>query len=255
MLRTKIAVAAAFALTARLCAQTGSADFAAAERLFRLDNYSKARPFWIRAEEEFNAGHNDVKATYARVSRLRGDSETILSYPAVSQEMARLLDTPLVRANSDLRLRCLVVKGTADLSSKDPESSGRVFDEALHVAEDLHDRFWIGRVTGELAVTAFLKGDTAKAVELNVRAFNIAKSLNDVQGEIRQKSLEGVGLLEQQRYDDALIRFNDALNFARSEPDVRFPLMVSWLRSHFSNKRPRHRRARECRDRMLLLNS
>ena len=37
-----------------------------------------------------------------------------------------------------------------------------------------------------------------------------------VQGEVRAKSLDGVGLLEQQRFDDALIRFNEALNFARS---------------------------------------
>ncbi len=119
-----------------------------------------------------------------------------------------------------------MVKGAADLSSKDPQSSGQVFDEALRVAERLNDRFWIGRISGELGITAFLRGDTAKAVELNARAFAIAKSLNDVQGEVRAKSLDGVGLLEQQRFDDALIRFNEALNFARLEPDVRFPLMA-----------------------------
>ncbi|MGA8596360.1 MAG: hypothetical protein WB676_16735 [Bryobacteraceae bacterium] len=46
------------------------------------------------------------------------------------------------------------MKAAADLSSKDPESSGRVFREALEAAESLHDLFWIGRVTGELAVIA-----------------------------------------------------------------------------------------------------
>lgn len=226
MSRTRIAVAVAFVLTAHAWASTPDADFAAAERLFRLDNYAKARPFWTRAEQAFAARHDEVKATYARVSSLRGDSETILSYPAVSQEMARILETPLVQTNPKLRLRCLLVKGAADLSSKDPQSSGQVFDEALRVAASLNDRFWIGRISGELGITAFLKGDTAKAVELNARAFAIAKSLNDVQGEVRAKSLDGVGLLEQQRFDDALIRFNEALNFARADPDVRFPLMA-----------------------------
>ncbi len=216
----------AFLFAGILHGQTAEADFTAAERLFQLDNYAKARPFWVRAEAEFTAQGNPAKATYARVSRLRGDSETILSYPAVSQEIAQLLDTRLVRANPELRLRCLIVKAAADLSSKDPESSGRVFTEALETAQSLHDQFWIGRVTGELAVIAFLKGDTAKAVELNARAFQIAKSLNDLQGEVRQRSLEGVGLLEQQRYDDALIRFDDALSFARMDRDVRFPLMA-----------------------------
>ncbi len=226
MSRTKIAAAAVLVLAARAGAWTPDADFATAERLFRLANYAKATPLWIRAEAEFSTRHDEVKATYARVSRLRGDSETILSYPAVSMQMAGLLETPLVRTNSELRLRCLVVKGAADLSSKDPQNSGKVFDEALHIAESLVDRFWIGRISGELGITAFLKGDTAKAVELNARAFAIAKSLNDIQGEVRAESLDGVGLLEQQRFDGALIRFNEALNFARSEPDVRFPLMA-----------------------------
>lgn len=89
-----------------------------------------------------------------------------------------------------------------------------------------HDQFWIGRVSGELAVIAFLKGDTATAVKLNARAFQIANELKDLQGEIRQKSLEGVGLLEQQRFDDALLRFNDALRLAKTNADIRFPLMA-----------------------------
>jgi len=206
--------------------QNAQGDLAAGERLFRLDNYSKARPFWLKAEREYSRQGNQAKALYARISRLRGDAETILSYPAVSQEIARLLARPLVRSNPELRLRCLVVKGAADLSSKDPVTSGQVWMEALQTAESLNDQFWIGRISGELAIIAFLKGDTATAVKLNVRAFQIARDLNDVQGQIRQKSLQGVGLLEQHRDDDALIRFDDALRLARINADVRFPLMA-----------------------------
>ena len=206
--------------------QTTRNDFATAERLFRLDNYAKARPFWLAAEREYASQGNQAKALYARVSRLRGDSETILSYPAVSEEITALLDKPLVRSNPELRLRCLIVKGAADLSSKDPVTSGRIWGEALQIAEALHDQFWIGRISGELAVIAFLKGDTATAVKLNARAFQTANELKDLQGEIRQKSLEGVGLLEQQRFDDALLRFNDALRLAKTNADIRFPLMA-----------------------------
>ncbi len=80
-----------------------------------------------------------------------------------------------------------------DLSSKDLVTSGRIWAEALQTAEALHDQFWIERVSGELAVIAFLKGDTATAVKLNARAFQIANELKDLQGEIRQKSLEASG--------------------------------------------------------------
>ena len=225
-MRAPLKLLGLLALGPLLRAQGPDVDFDQAERLFRLDNYAKARPLWIRAERAFRAQGNQVKATWAHVSRLRGDSETVLSYPLVSREIASLLDTPTVRNNPELRLRCLVVKGAADLSSKDPETSGRVWAEALQVAQRIKDQFWIGRCSGELAVTAFLKGETAKAVELNARAFEIARKIGDLQGEIRQKSLEGVGLLEQQRYDEAIIRFDDALNIGKSDPDIRFPLMA-----------------------------
>ncbi len=109
------------------------------------------------------------------MSRLRGDSQTILSYPAVSQEVARILATAPVKTHPELRLRCLVVKGAADLSSKDADSSERTLTEALHLAESLHDKFWVGRCKGELAVTAFLKGRTADSLRLNAEAFAIAK--------------------------------------------------------------------------------
>jgi CHAT domain-containing protein len=209
-----------------LNAHTVDDDFAVAERLFRLDNYSKARPFWLQAESQFAKRGDRKKALFAHVSRLRGDSETVLSYPAVSQEISAVLATDVVQSDPELRLRCLVVKGAADLSSKDPVTSGRVWSEALRVADQLNDQFWIGRISGELAVIAFLKGDTATAIKLNARAFDIAQNLSDVQGEIRQKSLGGVGLLEQQRYDDALIRFDEVFKFAQSSPEVRFPLMA-----------------------------
>jgi CHAT domain-containing protein len=225
-MRARLNLLGLLALASLLQAQSPVVDFDQAERLFRLDNYAKARPLWIRAERAFRAQGNEVKTIWAHVSRLRGDSETVLSYPVVSREVARLLESAAVRKDPELRLRCLVVKGAADLSSKDPETSGRVWAEALQLAQALNDQFWIGRCSGELAVTAFLKGETAKAVELNARAFEIARKIGDLQGEIRQKSLEGVGLLEQQRYDEAIIRFDDALNFAKSDLDIRFPLMA-----------------------------
>lgn len=225
-MQTALRLFSVFWVAATAAAQSSGSDFAKAERLFRLDNYAKARPYWVRAERHCIAQGDSVCATWARVSRLRGDSESILSYPAVSQEMARLLSTPLVQKHPQLRLRCLIVKGAADLSSKDPEASGRVWAEALDLAESLKDQFWIGRCSGELAVTAFLKGETAEAVRLNTRAFGIAQQIGDLQGEIRQKSLDGVGLLEQNRFDDAMIRFDDALKLASSDPDARFPLMA-----------------------------
>src|SRR5690349_1191999 len=92
-----------FALASLLRAQSPDTDFNQAERLFRLDNYAKARPLWIRAEQSFRTHGNQVKALWAHVSRLRGDSETVLSYPIVSREVASLLDTSTIRNHPELR--------------------------------------------------------------------------------------------------------------------------------------------------------
>lgn len=80
MHRLGIGLFACLALVGNAIAEQ-SADklVAEAERLFRLDNYAKARPLWLEAERKYSQRGEKEKAVYARVSRLRGDSETILS--------------------------------------------------------------------------------------------------------------------------------------------------------------------------------
>lgn len=101
---------ACLALGGNVIAKESSDKLAAeAERLFHLDNYAKASPLWLEAERKYSQRGEKEKALYARISRLRGDSETILSYPVVAKQIAAELDTPLVRGNPRLRLRCLIV--------------------------------------------------------------------------------------------------------------------------------------------------
>src|SRR3954468_20221391 len=72
----------------------------------------------------------------------------------------------------------------------------------------------------------YLRGDTAKAVALNTESFQTAKELHDVAGMIRAFSLKGAGLLERHAADQALSYFDQALELAKTNPDVRFPLMA-----------------------------
>src|SRR4051794_37503924 len=97
---------------------------------------------------------------------------------------------------------------------------------ATRVAHSLKEDGWEARAKGELGIVAYLRGDTAKAVALNTESFFKTKSLNDVAGMIRALSLKGVGLLERKAADQALPYFDQALDLAKANPDVRFPLMA-----------------------------
>lgn len=197
-----------------------------AERLFWLDNWVKARPLYAECERIFSRKGDVRNALLAKFSRLRADAESVLSYPEVSRLLAQDLKNPIVQASPRLKLRCLVVKGAADLSINDPISAGRVWSEALALAQQLGEKGWEERAKGELSIVAFLKGEMAKAVQLNTAAYAAAKELNDVAGQIRSRSLKGVGLLEQGQFDAALPFFDEVLALSRANPDVRFPLMA-----------------------------
>jgi tetratricopeptide (TPR) repeat protein len=229
MLFTPRCVPLAFLLALPLLGQNGPdprQTLEKAERLFWLDNLVKARPLYAECEREF-AARGDVKnSLLAKFSRLRADAESTLSYPEVSRILAQDLRDPVVQPNPPLKLRCLVVKATADLSINDPINSGREWTEALHVAEQLGDKGWKERAQDELSVVAFLRGETAKAVELNQVAYDAANELPDVAGQIRSRSLKGIGLLEQEQVDHAIPVLDEALTLAKENADVRFPLMA-----------------------------
>jgi len=199
--------------------------FREAERLFWLDNWVKARPIYEDCERRF-AGSDPARALVCRFGRLRADAETNLSYHAVSKLISADLETRTARADLEVRLRGLVVKATADLSIHDPILSGEEWQEVQRLAHALKEAGWEERATGELGIVAYLRGDTAKAVSLNTESFLKATELNDVAGMVRSLSLKGVGLLERNAADQALSYFNRALDLARTNPDLRFPLMA-----------------------------
>jgi hypothetical protein len=200
-------------------------EFRSAERLFWLDNWVRARDLYADCEQGF-AASDSAKSLMCKFSRLRADAETDLSYYTVSKIISRDLETQTAKTHTEVRLRGLVVKATADLSIHDPVLSGQEWEEVQRLAHSLKEDGWEARAKCELGIVAYLRGDTAKAVALNTESFLKAKELNDVAGMIRAFSLKGVGLRERNAADQALLYFDQALDLANANPDVRFPLMA-----------------------------
>jgi CHAT domain-containing protein len=212
------------------------AKFNKAERLFKLDNWVQARDLYAECEAAY-AQDDPAKAMISKFSRLRADAETRLSYETVSQTIAADLTSTVAMKDPDVKLRGLIVKATADLSVHDPTLSGEEWQQVIDLARQMKDPFWEERAEGELGIVAYLQGDTEKAVMLNTAAFQKARQLKDVAGMIRAISLKGVGLLERDGADDALPLFNQALSLAKSNPDVRFPLMAYMGKSEALEKK------------------
>ena len=87
---------------------------AKANRLAWLFNWPKAEPLYVRAEELFKEKGDTRNEIYARVGRIRAQSET-MSYVDVSQMIEKEMERPIAKADPTLRLWCLVQKGYTDL--------------------------------------------------------------------------------------------------------------------------------------------
>src|SRR6202041_204739 len=83
-------------------------------RLAWLFNWPKAEPLYVRAGELFKEKGDTRNEIYARVGRIRAQSET-MSYVDVSQMIEKEMERPIVKSDPKLRLWCLVQKGYTDL--------------------------------------------------------------------------------------------------------------------------------------------
>ena len=116
---------------------------------------------------------------------------------------AKELENPLVQNDPELKLRLLVVKGNIDLEI-DPPESRRDWEEVLRIAEKLGKHQWAARAGGELAILAFLEGDTTKARDMMTKAVLLARFYGDVAAQIRYYTIIGQGFVEMGRAEEGI---------------------------------------------------
>src|SRR5208282_6352087 len=134
---------------------------AEANRLAWLFNWPKAGPLYARAEELFRERGDTRNEIYARVGRIRAQSET-MSWVDVSEMLGQQLEIPVVKSDPELRLWCLTAKGYTDLDIN-PASAKRAWVEAQKIAKSLGEAQWDARATGALGIIGFLEGQGRRA--------------------------------------------------------------------------------------------
>jgi len=200
------------------------AALAEADRLAWLKNWTKAEPFFAKAEEGFTAAGDRRDALYAKVGRLRGELRSS-SPQIISHEVALLLADPLAESDKALRLRCLTVKGDADLDV-DSNLAQRDWKEALALSKELGLHDWESRAKGELGIIAFLHGDTGTAMLQVGLSLRYAVTAHDLGAEIRYRTLAGQGMSELGSGDEALAQFDKAIALAMNNKDLGMPLLA-----------------------------
>ena len=195
-----------------------------ANRLAWLFNWPKAEPLFTRAEQLFRESGDARNEIYARVGRIRAQSET-MSFVDVSEMLRQQLEIPVVRSDPRLRLWCLAAKGYTDLEIN-PPSAKRVWTEAQTIARTLGEAQWEARARGELGIIAFLEGDSRRAATMVGDALLSAMASGDVGAQVRYLEILGYGFDEVKRYGEALAFFERATKISRATPDAGFPFMA-----------------------------
>jgi CHAT domain-containing protein len=195
-----------------------------AKRLAWLFNSPKAGPLYVRAEELFKERGDTRNEIYARVGRIRAQSET-MSWVDVSQMLGQQLNIPLVKNDPELRLWCLAAKGYTDLEINSA-SAKLAWTEAKEIAHTLGKNEWEARAEGELGIISFLQGDSRRAAVMVGDALLSAKASGDVGGEVRMLEMLGNGFNEAKRYGEALAFFDRAIKTSSATPDSGFPYMA-----------------------------
>jgi len=197
---------------------------AEANRLAWLFNWPKARPLYARAEALFRENGDTRNEVYARVGRIRAESET-MSWVDVSKMLGQQLDLPVVKADRQLRLWCLAAKGYTDLDLN-LGSSKQAWTEARTIAHQLGEAQWEARAEGELGILGFLEGDSRRAAMMVGDSLLSATASGDEGGQVRMLEMLGNGFNEAKRHGEALAFFERAIKTSSLTPDAGFPYMA-----------------------------
>ena len=197
---------------------------AAADRFYFLNNGPAAAPLYARAEKLFSESGDTRSELHAKVGRLRSEAET-MSFVDLSRFLNEELQNPIVQTDKKLQLWCLIAKGYTDIEI-DYRATKRDWLEAQGIANELGEKQWATRASGELGLVAFLEGNPGRAARLLGSALLSTMASGDTGGQIRFLELIGRGFEEVNRHTEALRFFERAIKLADAEKDSGLPFMA-----------------------------
>src|ERR1700730_2901368 len=195
-----------------------------------VNNWIAAEPLYRQAEVGFIRDHEPSKALYAHVSEIPAHSESSVSVPAQLAELTADLSLPQAQ-DPETKLRILTILGMLEVNY-DSAMARATWAQVEALARQRHHYLLASRAIGEQGIAAFLLGDIATAKKNVVKAWNVAK-VADPAAHIRYASVYGTGLVELQKYGEALGPLDEAIKVSKDKPDVAYPTIAinkHWIR-------------------------
>lgn len=187
------------------------------------NNWIRAEPLYHRAELLFAQQHRPSQALYAHVSQIPPNAESS-SLTATIFGLTEDLARPEAAA-PETRLRILTIRGMLEVNY-DAASSRSTWTQVAELARSQHHYQLAARAVGEQGISAFLLGDIGAAKKDVLEAWTLAKVLHDPAASVRYASVYGAGLVELQRYNEALNPLDEAIKIATKNPDVAYPAIA-----------------------------
>lgn len=199
---------------------TPEAILARADDLSWKNEWMEATPLYRQAERLFLRRNRTSEALYAHVSQFipRAESESLSS---LLVELQKDQSLPGARA-PETRLRILVIEGMIE-TNYDASMARKTWAKVQTLAKQQGHYLLMARAMGEQGIAAFMLGDFTSAKRLVLRAWVVAKYLNDPAAHVRYASVYGAGLVELQRYNEAIRALDEAIRTAEESPGVAYP--------------------------------
>jgi CHAT domain-containing protein len=197
---------------------------ARADSLSWNNNWIRAEPLYHQAELLYTQQHRPEKALYAHVSQIPPNAESS-SLTASIFDLTQALARPEA-ADPETRLRILTIRGMLEINY-DAAPSRSTWTQVAELARRQHHYQLAVRAIGEQGISAFLLGDIGTAKKDVLEAWTLAKVLHDPAASVRYASVYGAGLVELQRYKEALTPLDEAIKIAAKNPDVAYPAIAA----------------------------
>jgi CHAT domain-containing protein len=186
------------------------------------NRWIEATPIYQRVEQAYTADDRS-KALYAHVSQFVVRAESEPSLPLL-RELSNDLTLPEAKAD-ETHLRILEIRGIIE-TNYDAGMARSTWATVQTLARDQHRYLLMARAMGEQGIAAFLLGDLAQARKQVLRAWLAAKYLGDDAAHVRYASVYGAGLVELQRYGDAVRVLDEAIDTARKSRRIALPTIA-----------------------------
>lgn len=187
------------------------------------NNWIAAEPLYKQAELGFTRNRQPSKALYAHVSEIPAESESSISTPARIAELTKDLSLPEAK-DPEARLRILTILGMLEVNY-DSGMARDTWAQVETLARQRRHYLLASRATGEQGIAAFLLGDFATAKKNVVKAWTVAK-VADPAAHVRYASMYGTGLVELQKFNEALGPLDEAIKVTKDKPEVAYPTIA-----------------------------